>query len=123
MFCRSVSDVPIKIQQLAVTVSNTKSVYKIMAQNWREINNDKSDERDTSENPFGTDFMMHPEKLYKISFVGEQCQFSENSMLSVSILTFIHSHFPSTIIFNAIQIQMNCRWYVLKLKWVRHSTM
>lgn len=78
--CRSVSDVPIKIQQLAVTVSNTKSVYKIMAQQWMEI-----DKQNSSENTFGTDFMLHPDKLYKISFAGEQCQFSENSMLSVSI--------------------------------------
>lgn len=82
--CRSVSDVPIKIQQLAITISNTKSVYKIMAQQWMEIDNEKSGESDSGENPFGTDFMMHPDKLYKISFAGEQCQFSENSMLSVS---------------------------------------
>ena len=72
------SDVPIKIQQLAITISNTKSVYKINAQKWIEMNGD------AGENPFGVDFMMQPKKLYKISFAGEQCQFSENSMLSVS---------------------------------------
>lgn len=79
--CRSVSDVPIKIQQLAVTISNTKSVYKIMAQQWMEIDKQNS----LAHSFFGTDFMLHPDKLYKISFAGEQCQFSENSMLSVSI--------------------------------------
>lgn len=85
LFCRSVSDVPIKIQQLSITISNTKSVYKILAQQWMEIDTEKSGEQDPSENPFGADFMMHPDKLYKISFAGEQCQFSENSMLSVSV--------------------------------------
>lgn len=68
-----------KIQELAITISNTKSVYKISAQQWIEIGGDSS-----GESSFGTDFMMHPNKLYKISFAGEQCQFSENSMLSVS---------------------------------------
>lgn len=82
---RSVSDVPIKIQELAITISNTKSVYKINAQQWIEIGDDSAKvERNSRENPFGTDFMMQPNKLYKISFAGEQCQFSENSMLSVS---------------------------------------
>lgn len=80
------SDVPIKIQQLTITISNTKSVYKIPAQQWMEIDTEKSGEN-SSESPFGTDFMMHPDKLYKISFAGEQCQFSENSMLSVSLLS------------------------------------
>lgn len=80
------SDVPIKIQQLAITISNTKSVYKINAQQWMEIDDENTGEHNSSEHPFGTDFMMQPNKLYKISFAGEQCQFSENSMLSVSIL-------------------------------------
>lgn len=51
-----------------------------------EIDDGNGVERDSNENPFGTDFMMQPGKLYKISFAGEQCQFSENSMLSVSIV-------------------------------------
>lgn len=78
------SDVPIKIQELAITISNTKSVYKINAQQWMEIGDENASECSANENTFGTDFMMHPRKLYKISFAGEQCQFSENSMLSVS---------------------------------------
>lgn len=82
---RSVSDVPIKIQQLAITISNTKSVYKINAQQWMEIGDATIGEQNSSEMLFSTDFMMQPNKLYKISFAAEQCQFSENSMLSVSI--------------------------------------
>lgn len=73
-----------------------------MAQNWVEIENQNSGERSSSENPFGTDFMMHPDKLYKISFAGEQCQFSENSMLSVS-KTMIIFYECFVIVFNSIE--------------------
>lgn len=105
---RSVSDVPIKIQELAITISNTKSVYKISAQEWTEIDDvNNAVARNAVENPFGTDFMMQPNKLYKIAFAGEQCQFSENSMLSVSTVwmnsrklfqaqQFAHQHFQSS---------------------------
>lgn len=52
-----------------------------MAQQWKEIGN-----KNSNETTFGTDFMMHPDILYNISFAGEQCQFIENSILSIVYL-------------------------------------
>lgn len=60
---------------------------KMCGQKRMEINdNNANDELNSSRNSFGTDFMMHPNKFYKFSFVGEQCQFIDNSTRSVVCL-------------------------------------
>lgn len=83
MHFRSVSDVPIKVREVAVIISNSKLRYKILAHQWHEFNEGEPD-TNSIEHDIKSDLMILPNKLYKISFIGEYCKFSENSTLSVS---------------------------------------
>lgn len=65
-------------------ISNSKSVYKLKAHQWTEVSNEETGDIISSANDFEGDFMLQSSTFYKISFVGERCQFCENSVLNVS---------------------------------------
>lgn len=82
---RSVSDVPIKVHEFAIVISNSKSTKtKTKAHQWAEINDGEIGEFNLNE----SDFMIQPNTLYKISFMCEPCRFSENSVLNVNNFPF-----------------------------------
>lgn len=83
-YFRSVSDVPIKVHAFDIVISNSKAVYKLNAHQWIQIGDSDIGDPTLSAYDFQQDFMLQPNVLYQISFVAEQCQFSENSMLNVS---------------------------------------
>lgn len=80
------SDVPIKIQEFVIILSDGKSLHRILAQRWIEVTDIKTkiESESESENSIMGDIMIQPSKLYKISFNGERYQFVENSELHVS---------------------------------------
>lgn len=78
------SDVPIKIQEFVIILSDGKSLHRILAQRWIEVTDIKTKIESESENSIMGDIMIQPSKLYKISFNGERYQFVENSELHVS---------------------------------------
>lgn len=66
-----------------IIVSNMKSIHTISAQKWTEINETNEGDTISIENDIIEEFMIHPNKLFKISFSSEQYQFNENSELRV----------------------------------------
>lgn len=68
-----------------ITLSDTKSLHKIIAQHWAEFEfcNIKLENSDVNENNIIGDIMIQPTKLYKISFHSHH-RFDENSELRVS---------------------------------------
>lgn len=95
------SDVPIKVHEFVVCVSDMKSLHDIKAMKWIEVcdvnanSNANSKENDIDDsvqtNNVDVDFMVLPNKLYKISFFGERYQFNENSELRVSMQNKIYN--------------------------------
>ncbi|XP_031630878.1 trafficking protein particle complex subunit 11 [Contarinia nasturtii] len=80
LFIRSMSDVPIKVHEFVIIISDTKSAQKIVAHQWTEINNIETENLELNKN---CDLIIQPEKQYKIGFSGERYQFMENSELRV----------------------------------------
>lgn len=85
LFFRSTSDVPLKIRDFAVILTDLKSTYKLNAKYWTEVNEISETVNDNDGNIIDSDFMMHPNKFYRLKFATEQCQFSENSELQVRL--------------------------------------
>lgn len=84
MHSRSVSDVPLKIRDFAIIVTDSKATYKLSAYLWTEIDNTSDEPADESEvNTINEEFMMYPNKCYKIVHAANQNQFGENSELQV----------------------------------------
>lgn len=82
---RSVSDVPLKIRDFAIILTDSKATYKLSAHHWTEIGSlDDATTADGAMNPIDADFMMYPNKCYKIMHAAKQNQFGENSELQVS---------------------------------------
>lgn len=89
IFPRSLSDVPIKVQEFVITLSDTKLLHKVFAQHWAELESCdiKLENCGVNKNNVIGDIMIQPKKLYKISFHSRH-QFDENSELRVSIKIF-----------------------------------
>lgn len=83
---RSTSDVPIKVQDFVLIISDTKSIHKIAAHQIIDIKSEVAG----AIKMWKYDIMILPNNLYKITFVGEKYQFSENSQLRVSILFLLY---------------------------------
>lgn len=78
------SDVPLKIQEFAIVISDSKSLHRLNACQWYEIDDIDRELVDGNGKKITSEFMMHPHKLYRITFTGKQYQFIENSELQVS---------------------------------------
>lgn len=78
------SDVPIKVNDLAIIISDMKSLHTITARKWMNVKDVDGFGTNSCEGDINAEFMIHPNKLYKISFIGEPYQFYENSELRVS---------------------------------------
>lgn len=83
---RFASDVPIKVQEFVLIISDTKSIHKIAA---HQITDIKSEDVGAIK-MWKNDSMILPNNLYKITFVGEKYQFSEDSELRVSNLFLLY---------------------------------
>lgn len=80
---RSITDVPLKLREFKFIVSDSKAFHYMNAREWMEIQNVDDDISGVELNKMGAEFMMNPKTLYRIAFVGEQFQFTENSELQV----------------------------------------
>lgn len=84
MNSRSVSDVPLKIRDFAIILTDTKATYKLSAHHWTEIDNTSNEPAaESALNVIDDEFMMYPNKCYKIVHAAKQNQFGENSELQV----------------------------------------
>lgn len=90
-FFRTASDVPLKIRDFTLIISDKKSLHKVYATKWAEIKDMKTEQLSSVECESCTDIMLQPSTYYRISFAGGQYQFKENSHLSVSIQKKIFS--------------------------------
>lgn len=77
------SDVPLKIQEFTIVISDSKSLHRLNAFQWHEIDDIDKGFVDGNGKKISSEFMMHPNKLYRITFTGKQYQFIENSELQV----------------------------------------
>lgn len=85
LFIRSFTDVPLKVRELAVVLSDTSSSYRLIGKAWTEFDAVSENEVPSSGNRVDADFMIHPGKVYKISVAARQNQFYENTELHVSV--------------------------------------
>lgn len=90
--CRSMSDVPIKVNEFVIIVSDMKSMHNITAHSGETVEM-TTDVNSVDNNICTNDFMVLPNKLYKISFYGKRYQFNENSELRVSNCEIIFDEF------------------------------
>lgn len=76
---------PLKIRDFAIILTDSKASYKLNAHQWTEFGNagDASAIVDGSLNAIDDEFMMYPNKCYKILHAAKKNQFGENSELQV----------------------------------------
>jgi hypothetical protein len=72
---RSISDVPLKLANFSVIVTDSKSNIKLNASHFGQI-------ADASLEPI-KEFLLEPNVCYKLRFSGEQYQFMENAEVQV----------------------------------------
>lgn len=81
---RSKAEIPLKLREFAVILSDSQYQFKLIAKHYTELKiSAETDSGDVTADDF-QDFMMEPTKSYKILFHAEQYEFTENSELSVS---------------------------------------
>lgn len=84
MCYRSKAEIPLKLREFAVILSDSQYQFKLIAKHYTELKMSADSETgDVIVDDF-QDFMMEPTKSYKILFHAEQYEFTENSELSVS---------------------------------------
>lgn len=76
-----------KIREFIVILSsNSKSSHKLNASQWTEVDEVTKVNKNAAGVPIDSDFMIQPNKLYGIIFLGERFQFVENAELKVNRL-------------------------------------
>lgn len=83
LFIRSFSDVPLKIREFAIVLSDASTSYRLVGQFWTEFDAIKECDIELNKRIIDADFMVHPEKVYKIKIAAKQNQFFENTELHV----------------------------------------
>lgn len=78
---------PLKIRDFAIILTDSKATYRLSAHHWVEVNNTSNTSADDiALNAIDEEFMMYPNKCYKIMLAAIQNQFGENSELHVRLL-------------------------------------
>lgn len=85
MLFRTNSDVPIKIRDFAIVLTDSTAFFKLHAKYWHEVEDVEEPGEKNEEAKIDPDFILHPNKCYKLTFIAEQYQFCENSELQVRI--------------------------------------
>lgn len=77
------SDVPLKLRDFKFIVCDSKVIHYLSARDWADVVNVEDIKDESKVHKVGSDFMLNPGKLYRIVFIGERYQFTENSELQV----------------------------------------
>lgn len=78
---------PLKLRDFAIILTDSKAMYKLSAHQWTEIDSTTdAPADDRAMNAIGEEFMVYPNKCYKIIHAAKQNQFGENSELQVRTL-------------------------------------
>jgi hypothetical protein len=75
---RSNTDVPLKLANFSVIISDSKSNIKLNATHFGEHLTNTDEHLDQFK-----EFLLEPKKCYKLRFIGEQYQFMENAEVQV----------------------------------------
>lgn len=80
LYIKSKSDVPFKLKNFSIILNDSKSNHRLVGRSYSALDNNLLED---SEILLNDDFMLDPERYYKINFSGEKYQFMENVELQV----------------------------------------